>query len=82
DVFLNNKDAVLDVLQRFTEDLTGLQKAIRKGDGDYLYRTFTDTRDIRRSIVDAGQANYVYPNEEQEGVPPVAAPKTASGSQG
>lgn len=82
DVFLNNKNAVLEVLQRFTEDLTALQKAIRKGDGDYLYRTFSETREIRRAIVEAGQATYVYPNQKQEGVPPVEAPKTATGSQG
>jgi cyclohexadieny/prephenate dehydrogenase len=56
DVFLNNKDAVLEVLQRFTEDLTALQKAIRKQDGDYLYQTFKRTRDIRRAIIQAGQA--------------------------
>ncbi|MEM7618030.1 MAG: prephenate/arogenate dehydrogenase family protein [Pseudomonadota bacterium] len=64
DVFLNNKTAVLEVLQRFTEDLTALQRAIRKGDGDYLYQHFSDTRDIRRAIVDAGQADYVYPEDE------------------
>jgi cyclohexadieny/prephenate dehydrogenase len=63
DVFLNNKDAVLEVLQRFTEDLTALQKAIRKGDGDYLYRQFSETRDIRRAIIDAGQADYLDPDE-------------------
>jgi cyclohexadieny/prephenate dehydrogenase len=61
DVFLNNKEAVLEVLQRFNEDLTSLQKAIRKGDGEYLYRQFTETRDIRRAIIDAGQADYLDP---------------------
>ncbi|MGI4876022.1 MAG: prephenate/arogenate dehydrogenase family protein, partial [Janthinobacterium lividum] len=55
DVFLSNKDAVLDVLQRFTEDLTALQRAIRWGDGDYLQALFTRTRAVRRTIVDAGQ---------------------------
>ena len=55
DVFLTNRDAVLDVLQRFTEDLTALQRAIRWGDGDALEALFTRTRDIRRTIVDAGQ---------------------------
>ncbi|MGI4878180.1 MAG: prephenate/arogenate dehydrogenase family protein [Janthinobacterium lividum] len=55
DVFLSNKDAVLDVLQRFTEDLTALQRAIRWGDGDALEALFTRTRDVRRTIVDAGQ---------------------------
>ncbi len=59
DVFLNNKPAVLEVLQRFTEDLTALQKAIRKGDGEYLYRQFTETRSIRPAIIEAGQADYL-----------------------
>lgn len=70
DIFLNNKDAVLEILQRFTEDLTAMQKAIRKADGDYLYQRFKETRDVRRAIIDAGQAAYVYPNQSQEGVPP------------
>ena len=55
DVFLSNKDAVLEMLQRFTEDLTGLQKAIRLGDGDALFDHFTRTRAIRRSIIEQGQ---------------------------
>lgn len=57
DIFLNNKDAVLEILQRFTEDLTAMQRAIRKSDGDYLYRTFETTRDIRKAIIEAGQAD-------------------------
>ena len=65
DVFLTNKTAVLEMLQRFTEDLTALQKAIRKEDGEYLYKHFSNTRDIRRAIVDAGQADYVYPKDEK-----------------
>ncbi len=56
DIFLNNKEAVLDVLQRFTEDLTALQRAIRWGEGDTLQALFTRTRAIRRSIIDARQA--------------------------
>jgi cyclohexadieny/prephenate dehydrogenase len=55
DVFLNNKDAVLEVLGRFSEDLSALQRAIRWGDGDALFNLFTRTRAIRRSIIDAGQ---------------------------
>lgn len=55
DVFLSNKDAVLDVLQRFSEDLSALQRAIRWGDGDYLHALFTRTRAVRRTIIDAGQ---------------------------
>lgn len=56
DIFLNNKDAVLEILQRFTEDLSEMQKAIRRGDGDKLFDQFTKTRAIRRQIIDAGQA--------------------------
>ena len=56
DVFLNNREAVLEVLQRFTEDLTALQRAIRWGEGDKLFELFSRTRAIRRSIIDAKQA--------------------------
>ncbi len=55
DVFLSNKDAVLEMLQRFSEDLTALQKAIRMGDGDQLFDHFSRTRAIRRGIIDSGQ---------------------------
>lgn len=55
DVFLNNKEAVLEMLGRFSEDLTALQRAIRWGDGESLEKLFTRTRDIRRRIIDAGQ---------------------------
>ncbi len=55
DVFLTNKDAVLEMLQRFTEDLTALQRAIRVGDGDQLFDHFARTRAIRRSIIELGQ---------------------------
>ena len=55
DVFLNNKHAVLEMLGRFTEDLALLQSAIRWGDGETLFNTFTRTRAIRRSIIDLGQ---------------------------
>lgn len=61
DVFLKNREAVLDVIQRFTEDLTELQKAIRRGEGETLEAHFTKTREIRRGVVDARQE-----------VPPVA----------
>jgi cyclohexadieny/prephenate dehydrogenase len=56
DVFLNNREAVLEVLQRFSEDLTALQRAIRWGEGDKLQDLFSRTRAIRRSIIDAKQA--------------------------
>ncbi len=55
DVFLNNKDAVLEMLGRFSEDLTVLQRAIRYGDGDTLFRLFTEARAVRRGIIQAGQ---------------------------
>ncbi|MFW2851007.1 prephenate/arogenate dehydrogenase family protein [Sphingomonas sp. TX0543] len=55
DVFLSNKEAVLEMLQRFSEDLSQLQRAIRWGDGDTLFNHFAQTRAIRRSIVDQGQ---------------------------
>jgi cyclohexadieny/prephenate dehydrogenase len=55
DVFLSNKEAVLEMLQRFSEDLSQLQRAIRWGDGDALFEHFTKTRAIRRSIVEQGQ---------------------------
>jgi cyclohexadieny/prephenate dehydrogenase len=56
DIFLNNKEAVLEILQRFTEDLTALQKAIRTGDGATLQDVFTRTRIIRRAIIQAKQS--------------------------
>jgi cyclohexadieny/prephenate dehydrogenase len=55
DVFLLNKDAVLEILGRFTEDLSALQRAIRWGEGDKLFELFTRTRAIRRGIIDLGQ---------------------------
>ena len=55
DVFLSNKEATLEILGRFTEELFALQRAIRLEDGDHLHDYFTRTRAIRRSIIDAGQ---------------------------
>jgi cyclohexadieny/prephenate dehydrogenase len=55
DVFLANKDAVLEILGRFTEDLQALSRAIRWGEGDKLHELFTRTREIRRGVIDAGQ---------------------------
>jgi cyclohexadieny/prephenate dehydrogenase len=55
DVFLANKDAVLEILARFTEDLQALSRAIRWGEGDKLHELFTRTREIRRGVIDAGQ---------------------------
>ncbi|MHB8530346.1 MAG: prephenate/arogenate dehydrogenase family protein [Caulobacteraceae bacterium] len=55
DVFLANKDAVLEILGRFTEDLQALSRAIRWGEGDKLQELFTRTREIRRGVIEAGQ---------------------------
>jgi cyclohexadieny/prephenate dehydrogenase len=55
DVFLNNRDAVLEVLGRFNEDLSQLQRAVRNGNGQALFDLFTRTRAIRRAIIDLGQ---------------------------
>ena len=56
DIFLANREAVLEMLQRYSEDLTALQRAIRRGEGDTLYDWFAHTRAIRRSIIEAKQA--------------------------
>jgi cyclohexadieny/prephenate dehydrogenase len=55
DIFLNNSEAILEMLGRFTEDLTALQRHIRRGDGEALQRLFTRTRAIRRGVIEAGQ---------------------------
>lgn len=66
DIFLNNREAVLEIIQRFTEDLTGLQRAIRWGDGDMLQAMFTRTRGIRRDVIEAKQADYAQPKQSAE----------------
>ena len=67
DVFLNNREAVLEVLERFMEDLTALKRAIRWGEGEALFDLFTRTREIRRGIIEAGQetdaADFGRPHE-------------------
>lgn len=82
DIFLNNGPAVLDILQRFTEDLTALQKAIRTGDGTLLQDVFTRTRAIRRAIIDAGQADYPAPatqnSASESSLPGSVRPRKAS----
>jgi cyclohexadieny/prephenate dehydrogenase len=55
DIFLANKDGVLEMLGRFNEDVSALTKAIRRGDGEALLEHFKRTRDIRRGIIQAGQ---------------------------
>jgi cyclohexadieny/prephenate dehydrogenase len=56
DIFLNNREAVLEMLQRLTEDLAAMQRAIRRGEGQVLFDHFTRTREIRRGVVAANQA--------------------------
>ncbi|QQG35618.1 MAG: prephenate/arogenate dehydrogenase family protein [Micavibrio aeruginosavorus] len=80
DIFINNQEAVLEIVQRFTEDLTGLQRAIRWGDGRVLQDMFARTRAIRRQIIDAKQADYRYPNQLSALVPQPEALRKASGS--
>ena len=55
DVFLSNKDAVLEMISRFSEDLSVLQKAIRWNDGESLYKLFSKTKKVREKIIKAGQ---------------------------
>ena len=55
DIYLENRDALLDILGRFDEDLTTLRRAIRRGDGDTMHEVFTRTRAIRRGVIDAKQ---------------------------
>jgi len=55
DVFLNNRDAVLEVLGRFNEDLAVLQRAVRNGDGQFLFDFFTRNRAVRKAIIEQGQ---------------------------
>jgi len=66
DVFLTNRDAVLEILQRYTEDLTALQRAIRRSEGDTLEACFTRTRGIRRSVIDARQDEEWRPSEQTD----------------
>ena len=69
DIFLNNREAVLEMLGRFNEDLAALQRAVRWGDGDALFNLFTRTRAIRRSIIEAGQ-DTAAPNFGRSAKPP------------
>lgn len=69
DIFLANKDAVLEILGRFTEDLQALSRAIRWGEGDKLFDLFSRTRDIRRGIIIAGQES-AEPNFGRDRSPP------------
>tara|TARA_R110002110_G_scaffold92214_10_gene240212 strand:- start:123 stop:1046 length:924 start_codon:yes stop_codon:yes gene_type:complete len=64
DIFIANRDAVLEMLGRLSEDLAGLQRAIRVGDGDTLEALFRRTREIRRGVVEAGQ--HIPPSPEDD----------------
>lgn len=72
DIFLANRDAVLEMLGRFTEDLIGLQRAIRFGDGEELHDWFARTREIRRGVVEMGQAGSFNPLEPGQSAVPVS----------
>ena len=73
DVFLTNRDAVLEMLGRFSEDLSILQRAVRTGDGPALEAMFTRTRAIRRSIISAGQETAAPDFGRQHEAPPAPA---------
>ena len=76
DVFLANKDAVLEMLGRFNEDVSALTKAIRKGDGETLFKHFRRTRAIRKGIVDIGQDSPAPDfGRPHPGLPPEPLPK-------
>ncbi|NJL08783.1 MAG: prephenate/arogenate dehydrogenase family protein [Methylacidiphilales bacterium] len=83
DVFLANREAVLEILGRFTEDLAYLQRAIRWGEGDKLFDLFSRTRAIRRSIIESGQET-AAPDFGRQGVPggaPVPVPRPYGGGE-
>ncbi len=83
DVFLNNKAAVIEMLGRFTEDLTALQRAIRFDDGEVLFRLFGEARELRRGIIQAGQDTAAADFGRPHGPAQTAAPspaKTAGGA--
>ena len=80
DIFLANKDAVLEMLGRFNEDVSALTKAIRKGDGDALFDHFTRTRAIRKGIVDIGQDSPAPDfGRPHSGLAPLPKPYAADG---
>ena len=83
DIFLANRDAVLEMLGRFTEDLIGLQRAIRFGEGEELYDWFARTREIRRGVVEMGQAGSFNPQEpgQAQGRSPAPNPTEAAAAE-
>ena len=66
DIYSKNKEAVLEMLGRFTEDLSTLQKAIRNNDLNYLEKTFRSTREVRTVIENIGQAGSFDPTESKK----------------
>ena len=66
DIFLNNREAVIELLGRFVEDLTAMQRAIRWGEGQTLEDVFTRTRAVRRGVIDMGQAGSFNPTEPEK----------------
>jgi cyclohexadieny/prephenate dehydrogenase len=86
DVFLNNKEAVLEMLGRFSEDLTELQRAIRFGDGETLFRLFEESRAIRRGVIEAGQdtaaPDFGRPHEPKPDLSRTGAPQTGASKSG
>ncbi len=78
DVFLNNKAAVIEMLGRFTEDLTALQRAIRFDDGDTLFRLFGEARQVRRGVIQAGQDTEVADFGRLHGPAQAPAPSPAA----
>jgi cyclohexadieny/prephenate dehydrogenase len=78
DIFLHNRDAVLEMLQRFSEDLTALQRAIRWGEGETLEAVFRRTRELRRSVIEAHQAGTFDAREpDQLGLAPPGPEKSS-----
>jgi cyclohexadieny/prephenate dehydrogenase len=78
DVFLNNREAVLEMVQRFTEDITGLQRAIRWGEGDKLEELFRRTRDIRRGVLEQHQAGTFDAREPEKAATAAPDPDKAN----
>jgi len=84
DIFLDNREAVLDVLQRFNEDITALQRAIRWGEGEVLADRFDRARQIRTGVIEAHQAGSFDPREPEKAAPAASDPQAPShpGSEG
>ncbi len=82
DIFLNNREAVLEMLQRFNEDITALQRAIRWGEGEVLESLFRRTREIRSGVIEAHQAGTFDTREREKFGPDAGDPGTDSPREG